>query len=125
MAGKYIYRLMDAGTKAVENEEPLHSNTRKIWLDGAPPDVLQIEFRDGSRKSLETFDEDSPPKKVVEPLTPADGSYWADLSAKERRAFYWKDIRGVRSSLSHHVSTNVCPSTCMTASRRLTLLSVS
>ena len=83
-----------------ETEVPLH-NARKVWLDGAPADVLQIQFRDGSRRSLSPVDEEkSALFDEAEPLEPADGRYWADLPKNERTAFYYKDVSSVRRSIS-------------------------
>ena len=95
MAGRWIYKLMDTGEPAVEGEE---TKARKVWLRGAPTDVLHIEFRDGSSRKLSSLDENAEllPEEVEEPLEPADGRYWADLSASERRTFYYQDVSRVR-----------------------------
>ena len=95
MAGAYLYKMMATG-ESPDDETSLQSKGRKVWLDGAPTDVLHIEFRDGSRKNLSAIDEQ---QETHEPLEPADGRYWADLSAPERRSFYWQDITGVRLNL--------------------------
>lgn len=102
----YVYRLMDSGERPPENQEPLTGKARKFWLEGAPADVLQVEFRDGSRKNLSTIQE-----VEQEPLEPEDGSYWADLSPVERKKFYVQDELQVRlpQRCSYHYGHPVCP----------------
>ena len=91
MAGRYIYRLMSTGQPPENPVESSVDNPRKVWLNGAPADVLQIHFKGGERKSISAEDVE----EEDEPLEPEDGSYWADLPPAERRRFYREDIKKV------------------------------
>ena len=74
-------------------------NTRSVWLDGAPSDVLTVKFRGGERQDLTPLAEDQADEPLfddTEPLEAEDGRYWADLPKKERAAFEWKDVTQVR-----------------------------
>lgn len=91
MAGKYIYKLLATGEQPAPDQD--HS-ARQVHLDGIPTDRLDIHFTE-SKPGADSFVNE---EEEVEPLEPADGSYWAALPAKERRTFYLNDEKRVRLS---------------------------
>lgn len=104
----YLYKLMDSGQVPGDNEEPLTGpHIRQVSVDGSPTDVLHIKFKGSGQHSRkwepaeiaedQSYTGSDDTVAVVEPLEPADGRYWADLSPSERRRFYYEDEKRVRS----------------------------